>query len=62
MAQTEVAATNQRVRSSTPGKVNRRIEQKTLARLAYFAEHPDEIDERWEEMDAGGDGQRLIKA
>lgn len=62
MAQTEVAATNQRVRSSTPGKVNRRIEQKTLARLAYFAEHPDEIDERLAELDAEWDVERLIEA
>lgn len=62
MAQAEVAATNQRVRRNTAGQVNRRIEQRTLARLAYFAEHPDEIDERLAELDAEWDVERLIEA
>lgn len=62
MDQAEVAATNQRVRCNTAGPVNRRIEQRTLARLAYFAEHPDEIDERLAELDAEWDVERLIEA
>jgi hypothetical protein len=62
MVQAAVAATNQRVRDNTARHVNRRIEQRTLARLAYFAEHPDEIEERLAELDAEWDVERLIEA
>jgi hypothetical protein len=62
MIQAEAAATSQRVHRNTPRQVNRRIEQKTLARLAYFAEHPDQIDERLAELDAEWDVERLIEA
>src|SRR5690606_28514804 len=47
---------------NTAGRVNRRIERRTLARLAYFAEHPNEIDERLSELDAEWDVERLIEA
>lgn len=62
MAQVELAETNQRVRRNTSGPVNQRIEQRTLARLAYFAEHPDEIEERLAELDTEWDVERLIEA
>jgi len=54
-------ATSQRVALNTDETVNAAIRRKTAANLAYFAEHPDEIRERLEELDHEWDIERVLE-
>jgi len=51
-----------RVTAHTSEEVNRRIQQNTLARVAYLADHAEEIDARLEELDREWDIERAIEA
>ena len=55
------ATSANRVRKHTAKAVNARIDMKTQADLAYFADHPDEIDRRLKELDAEWDVERVLK-
>ena len=55
-------STTSRVQEHTPVHVNRQIRQRTEDSLAYFAEHPDEIDVRLEELDREWDIERTLEA
>src|SRR5690606_22609271 len=55
-------ATVDRVPSHTDEDVNRRIAREAEARIAYFAEHPDQIDTRLAELDREWDIERALQA
>ena len=55
-------ATTKRVSANTPDAVNLRIRQQTEARLAYYADHPEQIPERLAELDREWDIERLLEA
>ena len=57
-----VPATTRRVPEHTAAHINRQIERETEASVAYFAEHPDEIDDRLEELDREWDIERTLEA
>jgi hypothetical protein len=50
-----------RVRRHTAKSVNARIDKKTQADLAYFADHPDEINRRLKELDREWDVERVLE-
>jgi hypothetical protein len=54
--------TARRVPAHTAPHVNRRIEQEIEASVAYFAEHPEEIDDRLDELDREWDIERTLEA
>lgn len=54
--------TTHRVAKHTADRVNRSIEQRTEANVAYFAEHADEIDDRLGELDREWDIERTLEA
>ena len=54
--------TDERVRSQTLAAINRRIRRQTERTIAYFALHPEEIDERLEELDQEWDIERSLQA
>ena len=51
-----------RVPRHTASEINRLIRQETENRLAYYAEHPDEIESRLQELDREWDIERSIEA
>ena len=55
-------ATTKRVSANTPDAINLRIRQQTEARLAYYAEHPEQIPRRLGELDREWDVERLLEA
>jgi len=55
-------STASRVAENTPAELNRRIRRQTEANLAYFAEHPDEIEDRLIELDEEWDIERVLEA
>jgi len=55
-------STAERVPQHTAPHVNRRISRATQMRLAYFADHPEEIGERLDELDEEWDIERAIEA
>ncbi|HET6468942.1 MAG TPA: hypothetical protein VFG43_11250 [Geminicoccaceae bacterium] len=55
-------ATTQRVSDSTADHVNRRLWQETEARLAWFADHPDQIGTRLDELEQEWDIERTLEA
>lgn len=57
-----MVSTAARVPAHTASEVNRRIRHATEDRIAYFAEHPDEIGERLDELDREWDIERTIEA
>jgi hypothetical protein len=57
-----IASTTQRVPAHTAHEVNRRIRRETEERLAYLADHTDEIGARLEELDREWDIERTIEA
>lgn len=65
-SQTEEAGmipdTRQRVLSHTAEQVNERIRRQTEANVAYYAKHPERIDERLRELDAEWDIERALEA
>lgn len=58
----DLPETAERVPESTPERVNERIRRETAERIQYYGEHPDEIDERLEELDAEWDIERTLEA
>ncbi|GAB2788856.1 hypothetical protein GCM10027040_13830 [Halomonas shantousis] len=54
--------TTARVAASTRDEINRRIEREIQANLAYFAQHPYEIDYRLDELDREWDIERTLEA
>lgn len=57
----QLSATTDRVAQNTPARINRKIERETEMRLAYFAEHPDQIPRRLAELDAEWDVERTLE-
>ena len=57
-----VSATTSRVAEHTAGHLNLQIQQQIEANVAYFAEHPDEIDERLDVLDREWDIERILEA
>lgn len=55
-------ATAERVAASTDADVNRRIRQETEDRITYFADHPNEIGRRLDELDREWDIERTLEA
>ncbi|MHB0774842.1 hypothetical protein [Halomonas sp. WWR20] len=55
-------STTDRVAASTSDSINRRIEEEIQANVAYFAEHPYEIDYRLDELDREWDIERTLEA
>lgn len=55
-------ATTKRVQSQTADKINRRIRRESEDRVAYFADHPDEIEARLHELDREWDIERTLEA
>jgi hypothetical protein len=55
-------ATATRVRESTAEATNRRIEAQTERNVYYFADHPDEIGRRLDELDQEWDIERALEA
>jgi len=58
----EVPATEQRVAENTPAEINQRIRRDLKARVLYFAQRPDEIDRRLDELEREWDIERLLQA
>lgn len=58
----DLPATAKRVPRRTAPEVNDRIRQETARRLQYYAAHPDEIDNRLEELEAEWDVERTLEA
>jgi len=54
--------TTERVPRNTSRIINREIMIQTEARIRYYANHPDEIDARIEELDAEWDTERVLEA
>jgi hypothetical protein len=61
--QTRVARrTDTRVEENTPEEINRQIRRDLKARVLYFAQRPEEIDRRLDELDGEWDIERLLQA
>jgi hypothetical protein len=63
MADTEemVPATETRVESDAEEEINRRIRRELEARVYYYAQRPEEIDARLDELDREWDVERLLE-
>lgn len=57
-----VPPTGSRVPAHTAAEINWRIERQTEEAVAYFAAHPDEIDDRLDELDREWDIERVLEA
>ncbi|MFU0506594.1 YgaP family membrane protein [Pseudaminobacter sp. NGMCC 1.201702] len=57
-----VPSSAERVPTHTAEEVNRRIRQETESRIAYYADHPEQIDRRLGELDREWDIERAIEA
>jgi hypothetical protein len=55
-------STRQRVPRHTDEKLNRKIQQELEARLWYYAQHQDLIEERLQELDREWDMERTLQA
>lgn len=56
-----VATSSTRVRSQTDQAVNDRILQSTKANIAYYAAHPEQIEQRLKELDKEWDIERWLE-
>ena len=54
-------STDVRVEESTPEEINRQIRRDLKARVLYFAERPEEINRRLDELDREWDIERLLQ-
>ncbi|MBE0529814.1 MAG: DUF2892 domain-containing protein [Rhodospirillales bacterium] len=54
--------TTKRVAANTAEHINERVRQQTEAALAYFADHPEEIGRRLEQLDREWDIERTLEA
>jgi len=57
-----VKSTDLRVEENTPEEINRRIRRDLKARILYFAERPEEMNRRLDELDREWDIERLLQA
>jgi hypothetical protein len=57
-----ILPTETRVQENTPEEINRRIRRDLKARVLYFAQRPEEIDRRLQELDHEWDIERLLQA
>ena len=57
-----VASESDRVTSNTADHVNRQIRDKARRSVAYYAQHPDEIEARLRELDREWDVERCLMA
>ncbi|WP_395022724.1 hypothetical protein [Dongia sp.] len=57
-----MVSTARRVSSHTSSDVNARIRDDMVAGLRHYADHPDEIDQRLDELDREWDIERAIEA
>lgn len=57
-----VKNTDSRVEENTPEEINRQIRRDLKARVLYFAERPEEINRRLDELDREWDLERLLQA
>ncbi len=53
--------TTKRVAANTADHINQRVRQQTEAVLAYFADHPEEIGRRLEQLDREWDIERTLE-
>jgi len=53
--------TETRVEMNTPEEINRQIRRDLKARVLYFAQRPEEIDRRLDELDREWDIERLLQ-
>ena len=51
-----------RLEENTPEEINRQIRRDLKARVLYFAQRPEEIDRRLDELDREWDIERLLEA
>ena len=56
-----VAISADRVTGNTAPEVNAQIRRRAEMSLAYFADHPDQIDRRLRELDAEWDIERVVE-
>jgi hypothetical protein len=61
-AQAAIPDTESRVEENASEEINRRIRRELEARVCYFAQRPEEIDGRLEELDREWDLERLLEA
>ncbi len=57
-----LASTTERVPAQTSDRINRRVREEIEARVAYFAEHVEEIPARLDELDREWDIDRTLEA
>jgi hypothetical protein len=53
--------TSERVRLNTSDDINEQLRHQTERRLAYYADHPEQIDQRLQELDREWDIERMIE-
>jgi len=56
-----IAKSSQRVASSTDPKLNEEIRRQTEMRIAYYAQHPEEVAARLHELDEEWDVERVLE-
>jgi hypothetical protein len=54
--------TSERVAANTADEINQRIRRRTEANVAYFADRPEEIARRLDELDQEWDIERMLEA
>ena len=54
-------ASGARVRANTASEINARVDRATEQRLCYFANHPEEIDQRLAELEREWDVERTLE-
>lgn len=54
------ATSAHRVYDHTRSSINSMIERRTMRRLSYYADHPDEIQQRLEQLDEEWDIERVL--
>ncbi len=57
-----VPKTQTRVTEHTADYINQRLRREMEARVSYFAQYPDQIDDRLTELDAEWDIERVLEA
>ncbi len=60
--QQQVGRTETRVEENTPEEINQQIRRDLKARVLYFAQRPEEISRRLDELDREWDIERLLQA
>lgn len=58
----ELPSTNRRVVQHTSDRANRVIQERIQHALAYYREHPDEIEQRIQQLDEEWDVERVLQA